>query len=244
MGLRKPYGRIGGKSYLRNIIINKLSEGKVYVEPFFGGGSVFFGLDKGRYEKEVINDLDTDVYTLMKGFKDYDGVKISEAINGNYTMTEWDNLKQLEPLDEFDKFIKCLKLNKLSYFNLGKSFNLNRDSISSNYAGKYQQRLANVEIHNKDYKDIIQVYDSVDTVFYLDPPYFNPNNCYRHQNIDMYEMKEILCGIKGKFVLSFSNIDGIKELFRDFDIIEVDCKYARSSYVDERIVSEVIIKNF
>ena len=36
------FGRVGGKTKLRKLIVSKFPEHKIYIEPFIGGGSIFF----------------------------------------------------------------------------------------------------------------------------------------------------------------------------------------------------------
>ena len=52
-------GRVGGKSKLKKKIISIMPQHKVYVEPFIGGGSVFFA--KEPAELNIINDKDKDI---------------------------------------------------------------------------------------------------------------------------------------------------------------------------------------
>ncbi len=54
----------GGKSYLAGRIIAAMPPHRRYIEPFFGGGSVF--LRKPAAQHEVINDLDHEVMTFWR----------------------------------------------------------------------------------------------------------------------------------------------------------------------------------
>jgi DNA adenine methylase len=57
---------------------------------------------------------------------------------------------------------------------------------------------------NHDALKIIRTYDTPDTLFYCDPPYYN-SNCghYDGYSIEDYEMLlDTLSGIEGKFMLS------------------------------------------
>jgi len=57
MYMRSLIKRVGGKSKLSKYINSKIPSHKIYIEPFVGGGAVFF--EKGESEVEVVNDLDT-----------------------------------------------------------------------------------------------------------------------------------------------------------------------------------------
>ena len=55
MSLRGLIGRTGGKSKLRDKIRNMIPSHNIYIEPFIGGGSVFFSVPYNENIKEVIN---------------------------------------------------------------------------------------------------------------------------------------------------------------------------------------------
>lgn len=58
----------GAKNRIADWIVSFIPEHKVYLEPFFGGGAVFFHKQKSRIE--TINDLDNNVYTFFKVLRD------------------------------------------------------------------------------------------------------------------------------------------------------------------------------
>ncbi|GAG53665.1 unnamed protein product, partial [marine sediment metagenome] len=63
-GCRPAFGSPGGKRFLAKTIVSYIPEHKTYVEPFLGGGAVFFA--KEPSEVEVINDLDKDIFFAYK----------------------------------------------------------------------------------------------------------------------------------------------------------------------------------
>ena len=67
--LRAPIRYYGGKGNLLGKLLPLIPVGgKPYVEPYLGGGSVFFARDPAPVE--VINDLDGDVIALMRALHD------------------------------------------------------------------------------------------------------------------------------------------------------------------------------
>lgn len=245
-GIVGPYSRLGGKSRLKKVLINYFPdnyESMTYIEPFFGAGSLFFYKEPSK--KEVINDLDKTIFILMKGFKKYDGNEISDAINGNYDKDKFIILKNYKPKTEYNKFIQLLLLTKLSFFAEMRTFG-NRFYINTNYGNKYNERLKNTIILNKDYKEVIKKYDGPNSFFYLDPPYSMSEDYkyYNNQYININELYELLKNIKGRFLISYDDNKEIKELFKDFKIIKVSTSYAQTQNIERRKKTEILIKNY
>lgn len=248
--LNSPYGRMGGKSRLKKTIIKFFPsnyENMTYIEPFFGGGSLFFY--KKPSKKEIINDLDKDIYTLINGFKKYDGNKISNSINDDYNKDKFLKIMDFKPTNEYENFIKVLVLNKTSFFSDNITFAY-RDGkekkINTNYDDKYKIRLKDTIILNKDYKDVIKKYDSINSFFYLDPPYSmsKDNKYYDNKYININELYDILKNIKGKFLLSYDDDEQTKQLFKDYRINYVNTIYNQTQNIGNRTKKEILISNY
>ncbi|RLE37159.1 DNA adenine methylase, partial [Candidatus Woesearchaeota archaeon] len=83
-----------------------------------------------------------------------------------------------------------------------------------------------VVIENLDYRECIRKYDSPETWFYLDPPYLGYKGGYVHgdwSEKDYEELYRILRSIKGKWIMNHADHPYIRELFKEFYIIEVEC---------------------
>jgi DNA adenine methylase len=57
--MKTPISYYGGKQSMLKHILPLIPEHKIYVEPFFGGGAVFFGKEPSKVE--VINDYNSNV---------------------------------------------------------------------------------------------------------------------------------------------------------------------------------------
>jgi len=219
-------GRFGGKTRLKKKIVDDYFiegyENMTYVEPFIGGGSIFFY--KNRSKKEVINDLDKNVISVYKGIQKYNATDIENEINGTYTKNEFIKIREFHPKTEYETFLKNLYLFKASYFCLQQSYNDGRNKISMNLDG-YKERLKGVTILNEDYKNVIKKYDSPNTFFYLDPPYEESKGLYKNHEMDIEEMFNILDNIKGYFLLSYNLSKRAKELFKNYNIYKVKTSY-------------------
>jgi len=64
-----PY--LGGKSQIAPEIISHFPKGpKCYVEPFFGGGGIFFAIPDGLYQSKCVNDINNGVMTFFRVLRD------------------------------------------------------------------------------------------------------------------------------------------------------------------------------
>jgi DNA adenine methylase len=144
-------------------------------------------------------------------------------------------------------------LNKNSFGGSMTSFNsyyrdkpyLNDNSIK--LLKKAHERLKEAWIENQDYREIIKKFDKENTLFYLDPPYYETNNSsYKFgQNINFEELANILSNIKGKFILSINGHNYIKELFKNFNIQNIEVQYNISKEGSGRKkFEELIITNY
>ena len=58
----------GAKNRLAKWIVSHIPQHKIYVEPFFGSGAVFF--NKEKCYNEIINDIDDDIYNFFKNLRE------------------------------------------------------------------------------------------------------------------------------------------------------------------------------
>lgn len=57
--INSPFRYAGGKFYARKLILEHVPDHTCYIEPFVGGGSIFFAKDK--VETNILNDADPDL---------------------------------------------------------------------------------------------------------------------------------------------------------------------------------------
>ncbi|MCA0229900.1 MAG: DNA adenine methylase [Bacteroidetes bacterium] len=62
--MKTPITYYGGKQQMLSHILPKIPTHKIYVEPFFGGGAVFFA--KPPSEAEIINDINHRLTTFYR----------------------------------------------------------------------------------------------------------------------------------------------------------------------------------
>jgi site-specific DNA-adenine methylase len=78
-------------------------------------------------------------------------------------------------------------------------------------------------IEHMDYIEFIDKYDTEDTLFYLDPPYYLKEHWYDLKKGDK-EFHITLCNklknIKGKFILSYEDNLFIRRLYSEFKVVK------------------------
>ncbi len=233
---------IGGKSKTAEDLVSMIPKHKIYVEPFFGGGAIFFR--KSPSEIEVLNDLNKG---LIQAYK-----QIQKAPSGDYPQpTNPKELKRIykNPRNNKESIIKILIKYNLGFRGVpvrdSDHIYLRRPNLVANKVERIpeiKERLKHAILLSGDYKDIILETDSKDTFFYLDPPYENSKSLYKHHLFDYSELASILRHIKGKFILSINDSDSIRKLFRKFHIYQYNVRNDFDSVNKKR--SELFISNF
>jgi len=105
-----------------------------------------------------------------------------------------------------------------------------------------KQRFSSVVIENKDFENLIKIYDRESAFFYCDPPYFNAEDYYDVEfgTADHERLKECLSGTKGLFLLSYNDHEFVRELYKDYNILGV----VRANNLSKGNYKEVIITNY
>jgi DNA adenine methylase len=208
---------VGGKTLIKNKIIPLIPNHKIYVEPFIGGGTIFF--EKELVEKNVINDLDAELIRDYKIARDApsDKEKYKKDLDNKNALQRYYFMGSYN--SPADKFMKTIIKRCNGFGSLPVTTAIYADSNPYNkikLLDQYQEKLKATIILNQDYKSVIKKYDSSNTFFYLDPPYEKSKGLYKEFTIDFEEMARLLKSIKGKFLLSINDSSTIRNIFKDF----------------------------
>lgn len=222
--IRHPLLRyFGGKFRLAPWIISNFPAHSIYVEPFGGAGSVL--LRKDKIACEVYNDIDCSVFNLFKVLRD---PRSAEKLIKIITLTpfhrnEYINACYCSCADEVIRASQLLIRSFMSFSSLGVHQN-NSGFSGGTKKGKTTdattwanipvnlaaivQRLQGVIIENVPALELLNKHDSLDTLFYCDPPYLHSTRTttkgYQHEM--SFSDHEILLNklirLRGKVVIS------------------------------------------
>lgn len=232
-----PY--LGGKRLLAKTIIPLIDKipHNIYCEPFVGMGGVFFRRTQ-KPKCEAINDINSEIinmFRMVEKFPNYLADMLKFKI---CSRAEFKAMLATPPLllTELERAVRYLYIQKNAFG--GKTFSqvfgvtLERTRFDSEriipQIHMLHKRLAGVYIECLPYQEFIARYDRVDTLFYLDPPYWNCENDYGKGifgKADFDELAKLLKGIKGKFILSINDVPEIRQIFTGFHIKEVQTTY-------------------
>lgn len=217
-----PY--LGEKSKLAHFITPNIPKDiSTYVEPFGGMAGVFFSLDFSKYKevKFIYNDKNYLNYILFDKMKN-DSSFIELVKKTKVDKKTYDNsLKKI--FIENDQSL--LSLYWLIILTCGSPYEVGKDSWRNSnefeiFKLKYKAYKFHLDrinnLHSLDYNQIIEMYDSESTFFYLDPPYMGKEKYYINHDFTENTHKELadkLMKIKGKFILSYYNFDGLEDLY-------------------------------
>ena len=237
-----PY--LGEKTKLAHFITPNIPKDiSIFVEPFSGMFGVFFSLDFSKYKnvKFIYNDKNILNYILFNKLKDEKFIELVKS-----TSVDKDRYKSAitNIITEKDEF--QLALNWLIVLTCSSPYEIGKDSWRGSNEFEvfklkykaYKYHLDKIDsIHNLDYTKIIDMYDSESTFFYVDPPYMGKEKYYINHDFCETSHKELakkLNNIKGKFLLSYYNFDGLEDLYQN-------CRFDKKMTI---MGTEYIIMNY
>lgn len=195
-------------------ILPRIPKHKVYIEPFFGGGAVFFA--KPPSEAEVINDTNHMVIIFFEVVKS-NFTELKEKIESTlfsravYSVA-WAMYRAPHLFGNVQKawaFFVATQMGFASqigswgydkYGKRAKSFQIKAFKFDDSIA----ERLQATTVECQDACKVISTYDSKDAFHYIDPPYINTHQGHYegYSESDYIRLLDTLSNLKGKFLLS------------------------------------------
>lgn len=263
---------VGGKRQLLNdiepLIPRKIS---TYYEPFIGGGAVLFNQQP---KKAVINDYNSELVNVYEVVRDNveelikDLAKHQNETEYFYSIRAQDRQEGFEQLSALERASRVIYLNKTCFNGL---YRVNSSGEFNTPFGRYKNpniinetvlravsRYLNdndIQLLSGDFEEALKGARKGAFV-YLDPPY---DPVSKSSNFTGYveggfgsEQQERIRDVciklnqKGiRFLLSNSATPFTKDLYKDFEIIEVDAKRHINSVASKRgSVTEILVRNY
>jgi DNA adenine methylase len=212
--MKTPLVYYGGKQTLAATILKLITEHKVYVEPFMGGGAVFFAKEPSR--GEIINDTNGELINFYEVMK-HDFPALQSEIEVSLHSRKQHHQAEViyaNP-DMFGRVKRAWAVWTLANMSFGAMLD---GSWGYDRGGKFGMKIANkreaftecaIRLQNTtieccDALRIIRSRDTPETFFYCDPPYVGADqghyDGYTQEDFD--RLLETLANIQGKFLLS------------------------------------------
>lgn len=249
----------GGKKDELDYIKPHIPEFDTYIEPFVGGGALFFDL---LPKKAVINDVHKDLIDFYRAIKNgksqaiYDFMKTHPNDEDTYyKVRSFSPSTSLENAQKFYYLRKTcfrgmLRYNKKGEFNIpfGRYKSIKFEELKNK---KYETLLKNTEIYNESFEYIFENYDDENNFIFLDPPYDSEFTDYGYCKFDKEHHKKLFECFKktsAKCIMVIGKTDFIEELYGKYIAEEYSKKYKfkiHSGRVGDEINNtHLIIKNF
>jgi len=251
--MRGPLAYIGGKNAVAKQIVAMLPAHLAYAEIFAGGAQVFFAKEPSR--TEILNDLDRELITFFRVAQLHHEELIRYLRFTVVSRSLYDILKATNPdtLTDVQRAARFLYLQKTSYagrvtkqnFRTGivQPPGLNPERLPELIEATHE-RLARVLIECLPYEKVLAKYDSPETCFFADPPYYGVRHYkFNFEPDDFRILAERLGRVEGKFVLSLNDVPQVRALFKEFRIRGIEMPYTAQKVAGRRF-REVLITNF
>jgi len=252
--VRPAFPWIGGKRNLARLLVDRIDRipHRTYAEPFVGGGGVFLRR-KRQAPAEVINDISRDVATFFRILQRH-YTPFMDMLR--YQITGRAEFKRLvatrpETLTDLERAARLLYLQNAGYGGRVRSPSFGVDprtpgGVNMNRLGplleELHSRLAGVTIECLPYGQFITRYDRPETLFFLDPPYWDSEHVYGaglFGKADFEALAELLAGLQGTFLMTINDRPEVRRIFKAFrqEPVQVNHSLGHGKLVGELILS-------
>ena len=227
---KTPISYYGGKQLMLKYILPNIPGHGTYVEPFVGGGAVFWAKEKSLCE--ILNDTNKELFNFYEEAKN-NFVDLEKEIrislhSRSLHKDAWTIYNNPHMFSKRKRAWAVWTLSSQGFAGqLGKSWGRDKKTDKTakairnkrdNFTEDYALRLQDVSLECRDAIKVINSTDHENVFFYVDPPYFNSDmGHYDGYTIEDFEMLlKTLSNIKGKFMLSSYPSDILKKYQKEF----------------------------
>lgn len=222
--------RLGNKAKIAKEIQKYFPPHKIYIEPFFGAGGMFFNKPKAKYN--IVNDIDSDVFNLFQVVSN----QKEELEKAFYMMPIHSDLleywKKNEETEPIKKALRFLFISNFSWMGIGSRVKFGRGEKPKDtiylHLNTVFEKIHDVQFANYDFSKFLASVsfkqdgrnDEEKTLIYCDPPYLNTNDNYSNSftEKDSRELFETLISTGCKFAISEFDNPIVLDLANDYGL--------------------------
>lgn len=258
----KPFVKwVGGKRGVLPELLKRIpAHFDRYYEPFVGGGALFFEL---LPQKACISDLNSELIAAYESIKNTPQV-LMDLLDEHYNNHSEEYFYHLRGQTKFASLdevaARFIYLNKTCYNGL---YRVNKQGKFNSPFGKYIKgkfslydaaNLIAVSNYLKGVEISCQSYEKIkpqkEDFVYFDPPYYSVYTQYTDKNFCREDQEQLaqfvndLSQREVKVMLSNSNTDFIKTLYKNYNISIISAPRSVNCKGNNRTGQEVIITNY
>lgn len=226
-GILKPFSSPGGKEAWRSLILARLPDHDVYVEPYAGSATIFFAKAE-RAKVEVLADVNPDIVATYVWLRDAPAADFTwmREQSFEWSPTTFNRLKSNAnaPKTKREKVYRYKYLNLFSVRGAGDKLSATENARRSTGKAflrnleKFQERLQGVKVFEADALTIMAKFDSPSTFFYLDPPWKPVGVGIGWEPFDGDAFAAATKALKGKAMVSYQGAIDLGETFSKLTI--------------------------
>lgn len=212
--MRTPITYYGGKLSLISKILPLIPKHHTYIEPFFGGGALYFAKEKSP--SEIINDTSDFVinfYKVLKTNFEELKIKVDSTLYSRVTYKVCLVMYRMPHLfNDLQKAWAFWILTSQGFSGIIGSWSYDKDSAKAKTSNNKKlrftkdlaKRLETTQIENTDALKVITSRDTINTFNFIDPPYINADQGHYsgYAEEEYINLLNALTNIKGKFLLT------------------------------------------
>jgi len=190
--------RLGNKSKIAKEIQKYFPPHKMYIEPFFGAGGMFFNKPKAKYN--ILNDIDSEVFNLFQVILNNKNELIDLFLKMPVHEDLWNYWKEYKETDPIKRAIRFLFLSNYGFFGIPRTMrfpNKNTSEIILKKIDETAKFMFGVNFMNCDFREMFKKIhfkknEKEYAFIYADPPYLDTENNYKNSftekdSIDLFD---------------------------------------------------------
>lgn len=190
--------RLGNKSKIAKEIQKYFPPHKIYIEPFFGAGGMFFNKPKAKYN--IVNDLDSDVFNLfqvvMNQKEELEKAFYIMPIHSDL-LEYWKHNLEVDPIKKALRFLFLSNFGYMGMQSIKYGTENPKNSVYNNIDACFKL-INDVQFNNLDFRKFLisfQIRNEDEYFIYNDGPYLDTNDNYSNSfteqdSFDLFEANQ------------------------------------------------------